>query len=347
MTEQPFETGARRNQDVLYQGALIAAVVALVFCLLVVGLLLANYLQARSADPHNPARIDMMKAELAAQPDNQELRTQIRELDTRIRATYFQTRKRAVIGAYMLLAGLIVLIGALHFVLRFRQQVAPPAAPATPQQAWLATALNRRLVSILAVAMAGLLLVVAVLARHDASSEYVRAAAELAIPTAAISRWTQRPARECRSGIRRSAPRSIPGPPGPQGAQGEAGARAKRVLRLPAARRAGGRGARGERARPDLRATGLRATGPAGSATAFTPRASSPEHGERRLPHHRRPSRNWGVFRGRRRARLRQRLPDQLGCEGEEEPRLGHGGAAEGQQLAHLLERQALRDGRR
>ena len=280
MTEQPFEIGARRNQDVLYQGALIATIVAVVFCLLVVGLLLANYLQARSADPHNPARIDMMKAELAAQPDNQELRNQIRELDTRIRATYFQTRKRAVIGAYMLLAGLIVLIGALHFVLRFRQQVAPPAAPATPQQAWLATALNRRLVSILAVAMAGLLLVVAVLARHDASSEYVRAAAEMADTDRGDQQMDgsgllgQGP----EGGIpTEPAPQSIPGPPGPQGAQGEAGPPGQMGPSGPSGR-TGARGARGERgergaARRDLQAH----RGPQAVRGPSHPAPSSPE----------------------------------------------------------------------
>jgi len=306
MTEQPFETGARRNQDVLYQGALIAAVVALVFCLLVVGLLLANYLQARSADPHNPARIDMMKAELAAQPDNQELRTQIRELDTRIRATYFQTRKRAVIGAYMLLAGLIVLIGALHFVLRFRQQVAPPAAPATPQQAWLATALNRRLVSILAVAMAGLLLVVAVLARHDASSEYVRAAAELADTDRGDQQMDgsgllgQGP----EDGIpTEPAPQSIPGPPGPQGAQGEAGPPGETGPSGSPGRTGarGGRGARGERgAAGPAGPTGPPGPpGSSGGAAAFTPRAILPggtETGD--FPTVDALAANWSVFRG-------------------------------------------------
>ncbi len=226
MTEQPLETGTRNNDNMLYYGALIAAGVALVFCLVVVGLLLANYVQARSADPHNPARIDMMKAELAAQPHNEELRNEIRELDTRIRANYFQTRKRAVIGAYMLAAGLAVLIVSLHLVLRARRRIEVPPAAAAPQEIWVNAALNRRLLALLGVGMAGLLLVVAVLARHDASSEYVKAAGALAHADHGELRLDGSgplgPGED--AGIEtEAAPQAIPGPPGPSGPAGEPG----------------------------------------------------------------------------------------------------------------------------
>ncbi len=225
MIQQPHAGAEDENVSSPYhQTALATAIVAFVFCLVVVGLLVANMLQARLADPVEPAEIELLRGELARDPDNDEIRKQIRALDVRIRETYFRTRTRALHGAYMLLGGLAVLMVALHFVVQFRQG-APTPPPESVADTWVEAALARRSMAALGILMAGVLLTMAVLARHDTSSEYVAAAQQAKFedtgerpldssgPTAGTDVAVEPPV----------PPASVPGPAGPPGPPGPPG----------------------------------------------------------------------------------------------------------------------------
>ncbi len=228
MTQAPVpEAGNGKSDNIYYQAALTTAVVALVFCLVVLGLLVANFVQARAADPIKPAQIEMLKGELAKQPENDQIRKQIRDLDVQIRNTYFKTRTRAIQGIYLLLAGLAVLLVALHLVGRCRAR-APTPSPERAGASWVEAALGRRSVAVLGLLMAGFLITVAVLARHDISSEYVKAAQQAAfldtgekpldsvLPTPAETREAAAPESQPPAA-------GSPGPPGPPGPLGPSG----------------------------------------------------------------------------------------------------------------------------
>ncbi len=232
MSEEPLgeaEEIARHN--LYYQAALATAALAFVFCLVVLGLLVANLAQGRAADPLQPARIDALKAELARQPDNDQLRQHIRALDEYIRSTYFTTRARAITGVYLLLGGLAVLLASLHVVARFRAK-APAPQPSRAREFWVEAALARRSVAILGIVMAGVLLTVAVLARHDASSEYVKAARLAAASDTGEKPLdgTRPPEEETQQPPAPEAapPAAVPGPPGPPGPAGISGPRGPR-----------------------------------------------------------------------------------------------------------------------
>jgi len=167
-----------RPDNAAYLAAAATAWVALAFCLVVVGLLLANAIRAKTYDPVAPAQIELLKAQLGADRGNDELRTQIRDLDIRLRTGYFTTRARAVHGTYLLAIGLIVFLIATHLAAKLRAQL-PMPNPEAAGRSWVDAALSLRSVAALGLVMAGFLLAMMILGRHDASAEYIRAAREM------------------------------------------------------------------------------------------------------------------------------------------------------------------------
>ncbi|MFW5866280.1 MAG: PQQ-binding-like beta-propeller repeat protein, partial [Armatimonadota bacterium] len=187
------------------------AIVAAVFVAAVFGLMVANLIRAHSADPTAPTQIEQLRAELNRQqgrPDLETLET-IRSLDQQLREQYFRTRRFAVQGAFMLLGGLALLLLSLRYAAVYASP-GPKPNPSAVEEPILATALARRSVLVMAVVLGGLLVTLAVLARHDAVAEYVEAAEAADIAAQAEEE--------------RQALIGPQGPPGPQGQQGPAGA---------------------------------------------------------------------------------------------------------------------------
>ncbi|MGM0494271.1 MAG: hypothetical protein ACQER1_15175, partial [Armatimonadota bacterium] len=153
------------------------AIVSAVFVAAVFALMMANLIRAHSADPTAPAQIEQLRAELNRQsgpPDIETLQT-IRSLDMQLREQYFRTRRFAVQGAIMLLGGLAVLLLSLRYAAVYASP-GPTPNPDAVEEPILATALARRSVLVMALVLGGLLVTLAVLARHDAVAEYVEAA---------------------------------------------------------------------------------------------------------------------------------------------------------------------------
>jgi outer membrane protein assembly factor BamB len=151
------------------------------------------------------------------------LRGQIRLLDLQLRTTYYQTRRFAVQGLFMLLGGIVVFLIALHTAVTAARGAPAPHATAG-SEAVIATALARRSVVVMGLLLGGVLVTLAVLSRHDTTAEYVRAAVEA----------DKRAAHEALMAALKGDP-GVPGIEGLAGAPGAAGA----------AGRTGGRGATG------------------------------------------------------------------------------------------------------
>ena len=158
-----------------YVAAATTAWVALAFCLVMVGLLTVNAVQARSHEPLAPAQIELLRAQLGTQPHNDKLRAQIRDLDASLRAGYFTTRARAIQGTYLLAVGVLVFLIATHLTARFRARL-PAPSPEAAGRSWIDAALGLRSMAALGLVMAGFMLGMLMLARHDTSAEYIRAA---------------------------------------------------------------------------------------------------------------------------------------------------------------------------
>ncbi len=173
----PGPAAAPAGSDNRYRMALGIAVVAAVFIAIVFGLLMANLIRARTSDPTDTARIEQMRADLLKAPQNDELREQIRLLDLQVRQTYYNTRRFAVQGLFMLLGGIVVFLIALHTAVTAARGAPTPHATAG-SEAVIGTIMARRSVVVMGLLLGGVLVTLAVLSRHDTTAEYVRAAHE-------------------------------------------------------------------------------------------------------------------------------------------------------------------------
>lgn len=157
------------------------AVIALAFCLVLIVLLIVNAVHARVHDPLAASRIELLRAQLSAQPGNDQLRAEIRALDYNLRSAYFTARARAIQGTYLLALGIAVFLVSSHLAASLRA-TAPLPKPEAAGRSWADAALSLRFMVALGIVMAGFLLALLMLARHDTSAEYIRAAKQTPAP---------------------------------------------------------------------------------------------------------------------------------------------------------------------
>lgn len=94
------------------------------FALLISVLMVANYLQISKADPVNMTVIDQLAERLQNNPDDAQLREQIRMLDLLYRKAYFTSQWQIRTGGYLLL-GFVALFTISIQVIEYRKKVNP------------------------------------------------------------------------------------------------------------------------------------------------------------------------------------------------------------------------------
>ncbi len=166
MSENPLpqpgknaSTGPLR--DVGAEAALRLAFVAGFFVIVAIALLAWSYSQRVSKDPLNAEQFKALKAQLAANPQDEDLKAQIRQLDQMLRSQYFAQRRFASIGAWILLGSLVFLLASLRAAATLRRPLPHPEPlppNASPEREATATArwAVAGLASILALAGIGL-----------------------------------------------------------------------------------------------------------------------------------------------------------------------------------------------
>ena len=183
--DPPLAADSRQPDSIGYFAAVTTAWVALVFCLVVVALLAVNAVQAKAHQPLAPAQIELLRAQLGTDPKNEALRAQIRGLDRDLRTGYFVGRARAIQGTYLLALGIAAFLASSHLAASFRARLPRPNSEATGRS-WTDAALSLRAIVALALIMSGFLLTMLMIARHDASAEYIRAAKAMSSPKAGV-----------------------------------------------------------------------------------------------------------------------------------------------------------------
>lgn len=152
----PASTAPARESDPGYRLARRVAAVAGVFSVVVSALLLGNYAHRLVKDPLDSDQFRALKAQLAQKPRDQEIKTQIRDLDLELRDAYFRQRRFSEIGAYLLLGGLLVWAGAARTATVLRRRLPQPGPCPCPQDhESLTNAMARWGVAGLAVAILG------------------------------------------------------------------------------------------------------------------------------------------------------------------------------------------------
>lgn len=98
------------------------AIIAGTFSFLVCILLIANYIQVNKADPINMQVINSLVDRLNQNPNDKELREEIRTLDLLARKAYFTDRWQIRTGGYLVLVGIAIMIIALQVISLYRKR---------------------------------------------------------------------------------------------------------------------------------------------------------------------------------------------------------------------------------
>jgi outer membrane protein assembly factor BamB len=137
---------------------IIAGIFSLVVCLLMI----ANHLSLKRNDPiHSPALLRLME-ELKANPQDEALKEQIRELDFLARRAFFSSQQFNHVAIYFLLAGLVVMVVSFKTIEAYQARYPYPNSQ-EPKDDIIANARwARQTVTVVGLILAGFALVLAI-----------------------------------------------------------------------------------------------------------------------------------------------------------------------------------------
>ena len=102
------------------------AIIAGIFSVVVALLLLLNYWQISKTDPIESKALEVLVQRLKEEPNNDGLKTEIRNYDLLARKAYFNSQWQIQTGALMLLFGAIVLAFALRVYYSAKSKIDAP-----------------------------------------------------------------------------------------------------------------------------------------------------------------------------------------------------------------------------
>lgn len=113
-----------------YRCARMTAVVGGIFSLIICVFMLLNYGKSRVVDTEQELKLIALRTDSRTQPGNEQLISEIRELDLKIRHQRFAALDRARKGSYLLLGGAVVLLAGLKVTSQLRKELPAPQAGA-------------------------------------------------------------------------------------------------------------------------------------------------------------------------------------------------------------------------
>lgn len=106
--------------------SLNTAIISGIFCTVVALLLLLNYWQIAQSDPIESKALEALVERLKDEPNNEELKTEIRNFDLLARKAYFNSQWQIETGAWLLLFGAIVLAVSLRYFYSLKAKIEEP-----------------------------------------------------------------------------------------------------------------------------------------------------------------------------------------------------------------------------
>lgn len=110
------EQKAGLSRPVLEKLAVRLAIVSAVFAVLLAFLMIANFLQTRAHDPLNSAVLARLMQQLQENPEDNELKEQIRALDLLARKAYFTHQWQIRTGAILLFVSVLLCVASLKYL---------------------------------------------------------------------------------------------------------------------------------------------------------------------------------------------------------------------------------------
>jgi len=102
------------------------AIISGIFCTVVALLLLLNYWQVSQSDPIESKALEALVERLNEEPNNEELKQEIRNFDLLARKAYFNSQWQIETGAWLLLLGAVVLAVSLRYYHSLKSKIEEP-----------------------------------------------------------------------------------------------------------------------------------------------------------------------------------------------------------------------------
>lgn len=153
--------------------AIVAGTFSIVICMLV----LVNYVQINRIDPVNTEVINQLVDRLNENPNDQQLKEQIREMDLLVRKAYFTNQWQIKTGGYLFLFGIIVTAIALQLFYAGKQKL-PQVTEEEQENIILFREKARKWIVVGGFAMVGITLVIAFLTHKELGNQFSKAALE-------------------------------------------------------------------------------------------------------------------------------------------------------------------------
>ncbi len=120
----PADNSAKTNP--WYGTAVAIAIIGGVFAVIVSGLLVLNYAKSRIVEPKREEKLEAMKMQLRVQPEDEQLISQIRQLDLKIRQDRIRRWDFNLKGSWMLLGSIVVFLIGFKSADAFKKKLPAP-----------------------------------------------------------------------------------------------------------------------------------------------------------------------------------------------------------------------------
>ena len=133
-----------KTAKLLYNTAKRAAVVAVIFALILSVLLIVNYIQTQSIDPLNSKAISQLMEKLRENPGDTALKEQIRALDLLARKAYFTYRWQIRTGSMLLFVFVLVFLISVKYMSSLKSRLPELSEGPVADDTWEHRLLSRR-----------------------------------------------------------------------------------------------------------------------------------------------------------------------------------------------------------
>ncbi len=165
------------------------SIVSALFVVVFAVMLTVNYVQYKKANALNTPALTALKEQLDADPENQLLQQQIRDLDMLARKVYFTGKEQVRIGVYILLAASLILIVSLRFLYASYKNL--PEKDFDRLDEWVVKTLSRKYVTYGGVGLIVIALAVAFISQHSMDNGSVKVVAVADTTTSTVDKNTE------------------------------------------------------------------------------------------------------------------------------------------------------------
>lgn len=161
----------KTNQFLWRNIAIVAGTFSFIICMLV----LVNYIQINRIDPVNTELINSLVQRLEENPNDNQLREQIREMDLLVRKAYFTNQWQVKAGGYLLLLGVIVTAIALQMFYAGKQKL-PEVTESEQENIVLFKEKARKWIGLGGFGLVAITLLIAFLTHKELGNQFTQAA---------------------------------------------------------------------------------------------------------------------------------------------------------------------------